>query len=73
MYFPDWVVTQQEVKSWYDYYDYCDDNDELIEWHESYKRRKTQKAQIKKELMRITWHPSRWWDWCISEDEKKEK
>ena len=31
MYFPEWVVTQQEVKSWYDYFDYCDDNDKLIE------------------------------------------
>ena len=20
--------------------------------------------------MPITWHPSRWWDWCIPEDEK---
>ena len=22
--------------------------------------------------MRIAWHPSRWWDWCLDEDEKKE-
>ena len=22
--------------------------------------------------MPITWHPSRWWDWCMSEDEKIE-
>ena len=26
----------------------------------------------KDELMPITWHSSRWWDWCISEDEKNE-
>ena len=33
---------------------------------------KAQKAQIKKELMRVAWHPSRWWDWCVPEDKKKE-
>ena len=22
--------------------------------------------------MLITWHPSRWWDWLIPEDEKQE-
>ena len=22
--------------------------------------------------MLIAWHPSRWWDWCIPEDEKQE-
>ena len=33
---------------------------------------KSPKAQIKKELMPIAWHPSRYWDWCKSEDEKQE-
>ena len=31
-----------------------------------------QKAKIKDELMPIAWHPSRWWDWCVPADEKKE-
>ena len=22
--------------------------------------------------MLIAWHPSRWWDWCVPEDGKKE-
>ena len=22
--------------------------------------------------MPIAWHPKRWWNWCLSEDEKKE-
>ena len=35
-------------------------------------KRKAQKPQVKKELMRVAWHPSRWWDWCVPEDEKKE-
>ena len=28
---------------------------------------------MKKELMPVAWHPSRHWDWCMSEDEKKER
>ena len=24
------------------------------------------------ELMPVAWHPNRWWDWWVSEDEKKE-
>ena len=27
---------------------------------------------MRRELMLVAWHPTRWWDWCISEDEKKE-
>ena len=37
-----------------------------------YKQRKAQKAQIKEELMPVAWHPDRWWNWCVPEDEKKE-
>ena len=32
----------------------------FIKWYEGYKKRKTQKAKIKEELM----HPSSWWHWC---------
>ena len=35
------------------------------------KKKKAQKASIKEELMSIAWHPSRYWDWWSSEDEKK--
>ena len=24
----------------------------------------------KKELMPVAWHSTRWWDWCMSEDDK---
>ena len=56
---PDWFVTQQRIKNLRDnindwYYN------KLIEWYDGYKKRKAQKAQIKKELMPIAWHPSRW-------------
>ena len=50
---------------------YCND-DELIKWYNGYQKRKAQKASIKEELMSIAWHPSRYWDCCMSEDEKKE-
>ena len=63
-----WFVTQQQVKL---RDDYCID-DRLNKWYEGYKKRKAQKAQIEEELTPIAWHPSRWWDWCVPEDEKKE-
>ena len=73
-YVPDWFVTQQQIDVWYDDNEYHDDDDdEVIEWYDGYQKRKTQKAKIKDELMPIAWHPSRWWDWCMSEEEKKEK
>ena len=68
---PDWFVTQQQLRTWDDYDDYCND-DELITWYDSYRKRKALKAQIDKKLMPIAWHPLRWWDWCIPEDEKRE-
>ena len=68
---PDWFVTQQQLKIWHDDHEYCN-NDELIEWYDGYKKRKAHKAKIKKELIPIAWHPSRWWDWCVSNDKKKE-
>ena len=65
-------MTQQQLKLLqYDWY-----NNDLIKWYDGYKKRKAQKAQkasIKEELMPITWHPSRWWDWCVPEDEKKKR
>ena len=65
-YIPDWFVTQQQVKLWHDTDDYCND-DKLIEWYDGYKKRKAQKAKIKEELIPLTLHPSRWWDWCMRE------
>ena len=36
------------------------------------KNEKAQKASIKKDLTPIAWHASRWWDWCMSEDETRD-
>ena len=44
----------------------------LLVWHNRFKRRKIFKKYIAKELMHVAWHPTRWWDWCMSEHEKKE-
>ena len=69
-YVPDWFVTQQQLKIWHDDDDYYYDDDELNKWYNRYQKHKAQKLKIKEELLPIAWHPSRWWDWCMSEDEK---
>ena len=51
--------------------DDCDD-DELIDWCNGHQKPKTQKAKFKEELLPVAQHPSRWWDWCVPEDEKEE-
>ena len=71
----DWFVSQEQLRLWHDSDDWLIRwwyNNRLIKWYKYYQRRKAQKASIKEELMRVAWHPSRWWDWCMSEDEKKE-
>ena len=68
---PDWFVTQQQIDKWYDD-DYVYNDNEMIEWYEGYKKRRAQKAKIKEEFIPITWHPSRWWDWCVLEYEKRD-
>ena len=68
---PDWLVTQQKIKIWHDDTTYYYNDNEMIELCDGYKNRKAQKALIKEELLPIASHPSRYWDWCMSEDEKK--
>ena len=67
---PHWFVTQQQIDRWHDN-NYVHNDEGLSKWYDGYKKRKAQKASIKKELLPITWHPSRYWDWCMSKDEKK--
>ena len=61
---PDYFVTQEMEE-------FIDD-DVFITWYKGYIKRKAQKAKIKEELMPVAWHPDRWWDWCMPEDEKQE-
>ena len=62
-YVPDWFVREQQIGRW--------DDDELIKWYDDYNKRKDQKAQVKKELICIDWHRSRWWNWCVPEDKER--
>ena len=73
---PDWFVTRENTALWHDCLasEYChNDEDNFFKWYEGYKKQKAQKASIKEELMSIAWHPSRYWDWWSSEDEKKKR
>ena len=43
----------------------------LLAWCYKFEKRKALKKDINIELMPVAWHRTRWWDCCISEDEKK--
>ena len=60
-----WQEDYQKLIGWEE------DYQKLIGWHEDYQKRKTQKTQIKKELIPIAWNPDRVMDWCMAEDEKR--
>ena len=55
-----------------DHWDNDNDEDKFFEWCDGYKKRKAEKAKIREELLPIAWHLSRHWDWCMSEEFKKE-
>ena len=44
----------------------------LLAWHTKFEKHKALKKELNREPMPVAWHPNRWWDWCMSEDEKKE-
>ena len=44
----------------------------LLAWHIKLEKRKALKKELNEELMPLAWHPNRWWDWYVSENEKKE-
>ena len=61
-------MTQEQLKL-----RHGDDEDKFFcRWYDGYKKRKAQKAKMKEELVPVAWHPSRWLDWCMSEDEKSD-
>ena len=41
-------------------------------WHIKFEKCKALKKELNEELMPIVWRPKRWWDFCTSEDEKKQ-
>ena len=44
----------------------------LLAWYIKFEKRKAHKKKLNKELMLIAWHPRRWWNLCMLEDERKE-
>ena len=68
------ILSGKKINFQYYYDDHYIDDDGVIEWHdeEDHQKRRAQKASIKEELMPIAWHPSRYWDWCMPEDEKRD-
>ena len=42
-------------------------HEELLKYH--HKRKYFKK--IYEEMLPIAWHPDRWWDWCVDEEEKE--
>ena len=44
---------------------------QTLAWQIKFEKRKALKEKISEELMLITQHPKRWWDWCVSNDEKE--
>ena len=34
-------------------------------WSSIMQKRKASKTQTDKELLRLGWYPSGWWDWCM--------
>ena len=43
----------------------------LLAGNIKFEKRKAFKKELNEELMPVGWHPERWWDWCMSENEKK--
>ena len=44
----------------------------LLAWPIKFEKRKALKKELNEELKSIVWHPKTWWNFCVSEDEKKE-
>ena len=44
----------------------------LLTRHSRIEKCKALKKELNEELILIAWHPRRWWNICMLEDEKKE-
>ena len=44
----------------------------LLAWYIKFEKRNALKKELNEELIPITWHPKRWWNFCLSKDYKKE-
>ena len=46
-------------------------NKKVLNSINEYRKRNAQKHQIRYELLPVAWHPSRFYDWCCDNDEKR--
>ena len=44
----------------------------LLVWYIKLENREELKKELSEELRPVARHPNRWWDWCMSENEKEE-
>ena len=44
----------------------------LLVWYIKFENREELKKELSEELRPVARHPNRWWDWCMSENEKEE-
>ena len=45
----------------------------LLAWRSNFKKRQSTLKKMSEELMPKAWHFKLWWNFCMSEDEKKKK
>ena len=45
----------------------------LLDWHNKFEKRNTIKKKLNEQLILIAWHPRRWWNFCLPENDKKIK
>ena len=53
-------------------FNFQSNQDSFFVKHIKFEKRKELKKELSEELMPAVWHSNRWWNWCMSEDEKKE-
>ena len=56
------------------FYEYCPEtiiDFRRMAWRNILKQSKAIKNDVSKELMPLAWHPTRYWNWCMSKDKKK--
>ena len=42
----------------------------LMAWYNKYKQHESWKKDTSKEITLVSYHPTRWWDWCMPKYEK---
>ena len=67
-YVPDYFVKQQQLRH---FYDGDDKFFSRLKWYEG--SQKTEGSKSKNKRQTLTCCLEQWWDWCVTEDEKKKQ